>query len=240
MHSKIKNAPLKTAVYVDGYNLYYGRLRGTSYKWLDLVAFFDNLLRQRDQNEILARVNLYTAWAAATFATHGHASTQAQNSYHRALKARYGDRFEVTYGTHSWDKSGTLLPVFVPGLAYDRDNRMRVWKIEEKQTDVNLALGIYRDACRALYDRIILFTNDSDAEPAIAAIREDFPRIMVGVVMPRHPPVPGEDIVRRASVSLSDMADWTIQHVTDEQLANAQLPERVATRKKPIRKPEHW
>ncbi len=29
-----------TAVYIDGYNLYYGRIRGTAFKWLDVVALF--------------------------------------------------------------------------------------------------------------------------------------------------------------------------------------------------------
>lgn len=240
MHTKKTGQPLKTAVYVDGYNLYYGRLRGTPFKWLDLVTFFDNLLRQRDQNEALVRVNLYTAWAAATFATHGKTSEQAQQSYHRAISTKHADRFAITYGSHSWDKSGTLLPTFEPGQPYDRENRVRVWKIEEKQTDVNLALGIYRDACRALYERIILVTNDSDAEPVLAALREDFPEIMIGVLMPLRPPEPGEKNTRRSSKSLSKLAHWTIEHITDEQLASAQLPARIPTHKKPIRKPDHW
>jgi hypothetical protein len=29
---------LRTNVYVDGFNLYYGCLKGTPYKWLDLDA----------------------------------------------------------------------------------------------------------------------------------------------------------------------------------------------------------
>jgi hypothetical protein len=29
-------AVLKTRVYIDGFNLYYGLLRGTPHKWLDL------------------------------------------------------------------------------------------------------------------------------------------------------------------------------------------------------------
>ena len=28
----------KTCIYIDGYNLYYSRLKGTPYKWLDIVA----------------------------------------------------------------------------------------------------------------------------------------------------------------------------------------------------------
>ena len=29
---------MRTRVYVDGFNLYYGALKGTSFKWLNLVA----------------------------------------------------------------------------------------------------------------------------------------------------------------------------------------------------------
>ena len=40
------NAMMKkrTIVYIDGFNLYYGLLRFTSYKWLDIVAFAKSLL----------------------------------------------------------------------------------------------------------------------------------------------------------------------------------------------------
>jgi 6-hydroxy-3-succinoylpyridine 3-monooxygenase len=32
---------LRTRIYVDGYNFYYGRLKGTKFKWLDIVAIFE-------------------------------------------------------------------------------------------------------------------------------------------------------------------------------------------------------
>jgi hypothetical protein len=76
-------------------------LRGTAFKWLDLVKLFDDLLIHRDQNEMLAQVHLFTAHALATFASHGDASVEAQSAYHRALKAKYEERFEVIYGTHT-------------------------------------------------------------------------------------------------------------------------------------------
>lgn len=233
-------APLRIGVYVDGYNLYYGRLRGSAFKWLDLVKLLDDILAKRDQNESLACVHLFTAHALATFATHGNASVEAQSAYHRALETQHGERFKVTYGKHSFDKDGSLLPEFVPGQPYDRTKRTRVWHLEEKKTDVNLAICMYRDAVRGLYDRVILVSNDSDAEPALQAIREDFPHIMVGVVMPIRPPQPGAKVSRRASGSLANQADWIIQHLTDDQLAAAQLPQHVPTNKKPIRKPPHW
>ncbi len=229
-----------TAVYVDGYNLYYGRLRGTAFKWLDLVKLFDDLLARRDQSEKLAKLYLFTAPALATFASHGNASVEAQAAYHRALKSKYEDRFETIYGTHSFDRSGTLLPVYVPGQPFDRTQRTRVWKLEEKKTDVNLALHMYRDACKGLYDRIILVSNDSDAEPALEALRSDFPHIMRGVVMPIRPVVSSSAAHRRPSGSLAKQADWTLSHLADDVLAAAQLPDTIPTRKKPIRKPPHW
>lgn len=234
-----RKASKKTAVYIDGYNLYYGRLRGTSFKWLDVFQLFQSLLVQRNQNESLEQVNLFTAHALANFASHGTDSVEAQSAYHRALKSRYDKRIELVYGKHSFDKGGTLLPVFQIGQRYDRTNRTRVWKLEEKKTDVNLAINMYRDACKCLYDQLILVSNDSDAEPVLAAIREDFPHIFIGVVMPLHPPA-GTDMHRRVSGSLSNLADWTVKYLTDDQLLRAQLPEIVPTRKKPIRKPGHW
>jgi uncharacterized LabA/DUF88 family protein len=233
-------APAKTAVYIDGYNLYYGRLRGTAFKWLDVVALFDNLLIQRDQNERLCRAHLFTAPALANFATNGGASVEAQSAYHRALAACYTNRFEAIYGSHTFDRNGTLLPTFIEGQPYNRTVRTRVWKLEEKKTDVNLALRMYRDCCKGLYDRIILVSNDSDAEPALAALRQDFPHIMLGVVTPIRPPTLTGNMPRRTSGSLAKQADWTISNITDQMLQAAQLPDTVPTKKKAIRKPTHW
>ncbi|MEQ4336631.1 6-hydroxy-3-succinoylpyridine hydroxylase, partial [Pseudomonas syringae] len=33
--------PLRTRIYIDGYNFYYGCLRRTPYKWLDLLPLFE-------------------------------------------------------------------------------------------------------------------------------------------------------------------------------------------------------
>ncbi|MHA4867674.1 NYN domain-containing protein [Duganella sp. PWIR1] len=232
--------PISVAVYIDGDNLYYGRLRGTPFKWLDIVQFFDALMARRDQHEAIEKVVYFTAPALATFATHGAASVEAQSSYHRALQAIHGERLEIIYGSHSYDRGGAELPRFIEGRPYNRRDRVKVWKLEEKKTDVNIAIRMYRDACRGKYRRIILVSNDSDAEPALAAIREDFNEMMIGIVSPVRPPQPGVPHLRRTSGSLVKFADWTVPYLLDEHLASAQLPHLVATKKKPIRKPRHW
>jgi hypothetical protein len=56
----------KTAVYIDGYNLYYGRLRGTAFKWLDLPVLFDKLLAIQEPAATLEAVKFFSArrWPA--------------------------------------------------------------------------------------------------------------------------------------------------------------------------------
>lgn len=39
---------MATIVYIDGFNLYYGALRGSPYRWLDLEALSRRLLPKDD------------------------------------------------------------------------------------------------------------------------------------------------------------------------------------------------
>jgi hypothetical protein len=43
---------MATTVYIDGFNLYYGALRDTPYKWLDLEALCRRLLPKDNINKI--------------------------------------------------------------------------------------------------------------------------------------------------------------------------------------------
>ena len=74
----------------------------------------------------------------------------------------------------------------------------------------------------------------------LAALRENFAHLVVGVVTPVTPSQPGAPAHRGVSASLAKYAHWTRKYILDEELAKAQLPNQVPTKKKPIRKPEHW
>ena len=71
--------------------------------------------------------------------------------------------------------------------------------------------------------------------PALRAIREDFPHITLGVVLPYRPgfkrPPPG---------SLSEHAHWMRRVVTPQELQMHQFPHRVPTHKAPALKPDYW
>lgn len=198
----------------------------------------EHMLHAQDPSATVDTVGFYTAPVLPRFASHGDASMAAQNEYHRALKARHEDRFHVILGRHAYEKDGTSMPVYAEGQPFDKSRTTKVWKITEKKTDVNLALGMYRGAASGRYSQIVLCSNDSDAEPAMEALRADFPALTLGVVTPVRPA--SAEAGRRVSTSLSRHAHWTRHHILDEELQRAQLPQQVPTRKKPAGKPAYW
>ena len=86
---------MKTIVYVDGLNLYYGSLRSTPFKWLDLYALFRNCML--DRSGVLEQVRYYTAPVKAS-SSDDPASPLRQQRYLRALKAYRGDRVQIVQG----------------------------------------------------------------------------------------------------------------------------------------------
>ena len=83
---------MRTFVYVDGFNLYYRALKGTSWKWLDLVALFTRVLQP--QHRILT-VKYFTARVSAT--PTDPSKPQRQDIYLRALQHHLPE-VEVYYG----------------------------------------------------------------------------------------------------------------------------------------------
>jgi uncharacterized LabA/DUF88 family protein len=226
----------KTIVYIDGYNLYYSRLKNTAFKWLDIVSLFrDQIILPQDPSADVIAVKYFSAPVKANYARHGTASEQAQTQYLRALKAKY-DCVEIINGFHIFEP--TRLPVFIPGMPPQKEHLAAVWMIEEKQTDVNLSLQIYRDALQAKCDQVVICSNDSDVEPVLTLLAKDAPHITVGLVLPL--PEPGTKIGRFSNKRLVSKAHWVRHYIRDDELIKSQLPTNVPTKKKPASKPGHW
>ncbi|WP_142763225.1 NYN domain-containing protein, partial [Klebsiella pneumoniae] len=115
-----------------------------------------------------------------------------------------------------------------------KTDRTTVWKLEEKQTDVRMALEMYRDAIRGEVEQLVLCTNDSDMIPPIEMIKADRPELKIGIVVPR------EQDTSRVISNLASLGDWSLPYVSYEALRLALLPDKVPTRRKPILKPNHW
>lgn len=231
---------VRTIAYVDGYNLYYGRLSDTEHKWLDIVQLMERLTLVASPTATLDKVRYFTAPVLARFARRGDASVNAQNIYHEALKFKHPDRFDIVLGYHQAqiDKMMRAAPPAKPS----KDDRVDVWRLNEKQTDVNIALAMYRDAAQGRCDQIVLCSNDTDAEPVLKALKADFPQIAIGVVATVAPSNrPGATPSTPPMSSLHKYATWSVACLSDADLQAAQLPRHLPRpKRKPLRQPAHW
>ncbi len=223
---------MKTNIYVDGYNLFYGCLKHSADKWLDLKALLTDMHAQNPESE-LCKIKYFTADIKAKIASRGQSAQHAQQSYHRALLELYPKEIHIIKGYYSLEKARLLAYKQPP----DKSHRVDVWRLEEKQTDVNIALEAYRDVAKSGIEQVVFVSNDTDLAPALRAIREDFGSdVRIGVVIPIRKTGGG----RPGNQSLSKYANWTRKYIADEEIAACQLPTKVPTRKRPILKPEYW
>lgn len=224
---------MKTNIYIDGYNFYYGLLKNSEYKWLDLVSLFQRLVTEQNPQALVHHLHFFTAPCLGRFSQHGNASQQAQDAYQRALTALYPN-VNIHNGFHSVEKAN--LPKATDGSkVVDLNQKSLVWKLEEKQSDVNIALQLLLDALDRDAEQLIVCSNDTDLEPALRLIKQRSPSTKIGIIIPSR-----KGNARPANHRLSQYADWTRNHVLDNELAGAQLPDKIPTPKKPIFKPRHW
>ena len=228
---------MKTVCYVDGFNLYYGCLKATSYKWLDIYKLFTRIINENNPEANLLQIKFFTAPIKTKLASHGDAAGAAQMAYHRALTTLYPQHIFIFEGYFSLEE-GSFLEYLNPP---DKTRRVKIWRLEEKQSDVNIAIEAYRDATHGAIEQIIFVTNDTDQEPTLKALRNDYPDLRIGVILPiKEPSSDTSARARPGNNRLSIYADWTRSHIKNEELKSSILPETIPTQKKAIRKPGYW
>lgn len=166
---------MKTIVYVDGFNLYYGAVKGTPYKWLDIPKMCRLLLPRND----IVRVKYFTARVGARPGDPDQPTRQEM--FLRALRTL--PDVEIIFG-HFLTNEVTL-PVASPSPGGPRF--CRVVKTEEKGSDVNIATHLLRDGFTNQFDVAILVTNDSDLLGPIQVVRSELHKV-VGILNPHAKP----------------------------------------------------
>ena len=209
---------LRTHVYVDGLNLYYRALRGTPYKWLDLLALCRRILRP--QNRIL-KIKYFTTRIRPT--ARDPLQNQRQGTYLQALRKHYPEQIEIHLG-HFLVKPAKF-PLADPA---ENGRIVEVLRSEEKGSDVNLAVHMVSDAWEDLYDCAVLVTNDSDLAEAIRLTKEKHPQKLVGIISPAK---------RSHSVQLRRQADF-FARIRPSFLHSSQLPDFIPGTN--LRKPPSW
>ncbi|MGI9392363.1 MAG: NYN domain-containing protein [Parvibaculales bacterium] len=207
---------MKTAIYIDALNLYYGSLKGSEYKWLDLKQLAQNLLFPK--HEIIA-VNYFTTRVTPK-PTNPHVH-ERQDKYIRALEKTIPE-LTIFYGHFLRNK--TYMPTVKPP-----PKTIRVYKTEEKGSDVNLAVHLLNDAWKGVYECAVVVSNDSDMAEAMRLVKENHPDKMLGLFNPYGK--------KRATTKLREHADF-VRQIQEKHLKNAQLPSPIPNTK--ISKPKGW
>lgn len=207
---------MRTFVYVDGFNLYYGALKRTSWKWLDLVALFKTVLQQH--HDIL-KVKYFTARVSGV--PSDQSKPQRQDVYLRALQ-RFRPEVEVHFGHFLGHRVRAPLAQPLGGR-----HTAEVVKTEEKGSDVNLAVHLLNDRWLDSYDCGVVVSNDSDIAEAMRLVREQHGK-RIGLVTPR---------TRKPSQQLKKHADF-VRRIRANGLRHSQLPDPIPGTT--IRKPAAW
>ncbi len=203
-------------VYVDGFNLFYGALRRSPYRWLDVGALARILLPRDD----IHRIRYFTARVTSRPDDPGKA--QRQDVYLRALRTTPG--LTVHFGLYL--TSTVRMPLAAPGPGVART--VEVIKTEEKGSDVNLATYLLLDAFRQDCQVAVVLTNDSDLKEPIAVAQREL-GLVVCVVNP-HPPE------RRSRALQAGL----FRRLRPGALARSQFADVLEDRNGKIHKPPGW
>ncbi len=206
-------------VYVDGFNLYKGQLESRpANKWLDLQKLFDTLLSDFE----VQRIHYFTANVRGGANPDDPSAPDRQAAYLRAL----GSLPRVVIHRSQF----TIHPSRAR-LRNTPDVRWAdVWKVQEKGSDVKLAVQLVVDAVDGAYDTYVVVSSDSDLSAAIhVAINRCRRRVIV--VYPRDERTRDFE---KAGVRSS-------LYLRPSLAAASQLPRVVVARSgRPVRRPDCW
>jgi NYN domain len=217
----------RTIVYIDALNLYYRALRFTGHKWLNLEALSRASLPAHCQ---ITRINYY--YAPVSGRTDPGAPGR-QSVYLRALKTTtivhtFQGNFIAKEAWAGLARKREFRPHPWWAFIYPRPVVVRVWKTEEKGSDVNLGCHLVRDAFQGKFETAAVLTNDTDlVEPIRIVVQEC--KLPVILMTPANQP----------ATSLK-------QHVSDVRhigpyLGPSQFPNQLLdARGRMITKPPSW
>jgi len=207
---------MRTSIYVDGFNLFYRALKGTPYKWLDIKLLSTNLLQKHHQ---IVEIKYFTAIVSGIF---DHRQPIRQKTYIRAIQS-YIKELHVYYG-HFLSH-----PVSAPKAPLTNPPKFsKVYKTEEKGSDVNLAVHLLNDAWLDKYDCAVIISNDSDLAESLRLIRSQTNK-KLGIISPvikGHP-----------SIELQKHVHF-VKRIRKGVLKISQLPNPILGTT--IRKPKTW
>ncbi|MCY3801072.1 MAG: NYN domain-containing protein [Chloroflexi bacterium] len=155
---------MRVNVYVDGFNLYYGAVKGTPYKWLHLGKLC-RLLRPKDR---INRIRYFTADVKPR--PNDPQADIRQQTYLRALKTI--PNLMIHKGRFLSNETWMRLARPIESAGGETLTRALVIKTEEKGSDVNLASWLLIDGFGRDFQSALVISNDSDLVEPIRFVRQ--------------------------------------------------------------------
>ncbi|MBW1724043.1 MAG: NYN domain-containing protein [Deltaproteobacteria bacterium] len=212
---------MRTYIYIDGFNFYYGAVKDTPYKWLDFKKLFEHLL---DSSHKIISIKYFTAMVTGKIDPD---QPIRQKTYLRALR-KYIPEISVYYGKFLSHNVFKPLSYPINKNLFGKDIKfVNVIKTEEKGSDVNLAVHLLNDTWLDLHDCAVIVSNDSDLSESLRLVKEQHKK-KIGLITPgkTHP-----------SRQLLKYSDFT-KRVRKGVLAASQLPDPIPGTT--IHKPAVW
>lgn len=186
----------RTTIYVDGFNLYYGALKGGPNRWLDLQRYFQTVR----PNDNIQRIHYFTARVKGK-------SGIDQETYIDALQTL--PLVNIVEGKYMRKD----IKCRVSSCALVKSQAMMFKHPEEKRTDVNIALQMLDDVYQSVTDQVVLVSGDSDLVPAIHLVKLRFPQCKVIVYVPNNHPNRGRCVeLRNAADVARDLPVHPLRH----------------------------
>ena len=213
--------------YVDAFNLYYGCLMDTPYKWLNLRSFCEASF----PSDQIKDIHYCTARIRPN--PHDPDKHVRQDNYFRALRTLPG--LHIHEGSYS--RTTPKMPLHPIPAPPSMPTLVKVVKNEEKGSDVNLATWLLLDAFDKVFDAAVVITNDSDVAEPIRQVRKKFGyRVMILHSCSR--PGRGPSIDLRKAVSMRGGATPLV--VDSNILAASQFPATMIDAQGTFHKPAAW
>jgi hypothetical protein len=190
---------LITNIYIDGFNLYYGALRNTPYRWLNPERLCQFLLPKNTIREI----KYFTALVSARPTDPDQ--PVRQQLYLRALATL--PKISIHFGhflTHE-----VMMALVMP--AGQTQKYVKVIKTEEKGSDVNLATHLLHGAHMGRFEVAVVISNDSDLLEPIRIVRQELHK-KVGILNPHPNPsralLPHIDFIKQIRAGVLNAAQF--------------------------------
>ena len=210
-------------LYIDGFNLYYSAVKGTSLRWLNPHAL---VARVFPRNQILG-TKYFTASVSPLPGNLDQPVRQA--IYWRALQTL--PNFEIIKGDFRTRKVRAT-------VVYPPPKTIEVFKTEVKGSDVNLATHLLFDGFSSRYDCAIVVSGDSDLVTPIRVVRDELKR-PIGVLNPQRISGVNPRPIRK-SAGLREASSFYRNGISWAQLEESQFSLVLCDSQGVIQKPVSW